>query len=291
MPLFDSHCHLQFKAFDANRDEVIGRCLEKGMQMLTVGTQRDTSAAAVELAKTGHGQIFAAVGLHPVHLHPRYVDEKEGAFKSREEDFDYAYYRELAQAPEVIAIGETGLDFYHMPEDMPREDVVKKQTEVFTQHIKLAQELNKAMVIHCRDAYRELVDLLKQYPGIRGTVHCFTGNEEEAELLLGLGLHIGFTGIITFPPRAENPQAQERLLEAVRRVPLERLLIETDAPYLAPAAYRGKQCEPWMVEEVAKKVAELKDLDIALIKNATAENAEKLFGIDRDPHTKSFIAW
>ena len=196
---------------------------------------------------------------------------------SREEDFDYAYYRELAEAPEVIAIGETGLDFYHLPEDVPREEVIKKQTEVFLQHIELAKEVNKAMVIHCRDAYRELADVLRQHPEIRGTVHCFTGTEEEAELLLSLGLSIGFTGIITFPPRAENPAAQERLLEAVRRVPLERLLIETDAPYLAPAAYRGKTCEPWMVEEVAKKVAELKGLDFVTVKNATAENAEKLF--------------
>lgn len=277
MSLFDTHCHLQFKAFDANRDEVIGRCLEKGMQMLTVGTQRDTSAAAVELAKTSHGQIFAAVGLHPIHLHPRFVDEKEGAFMSREEDFDYSYYRELAQAPEVIAIGETGLDFYHLPDDVSREEVIKKQTDVFVQHIKLAQEINKAMVIHCRDAYRELADLIAQNVGVRGTVHCFTGNEEEAEVLLGLGLHIGFTGVITFPPKASDPQAQERLLEAVRRVPLERLLIETDAPYLAPAAYRGKKCEPWMVEEVAKKVAELKGLDLVTVKNVTAENAEKLF--------------
>ena len=261
------------------------------MQMLTVGTQRDTSAAAVELAKTSHGQIFAAVGLHPIHLHPRFIDEKEGAFMSREEDFDDAHYRELAQAPEVIAIGETGLDFYHLPDDVPRDAVIKKQTAVFLQHVQLAKELNKAMVIHCRAAYRELADALRPHPEIRGTVHCFTGTEEEAEWLLGLGLHIGFTGIITFPPRAENPQAQERLLEAVRRVPLERLLIETDAPYLAPAAYRGKQCEPWMVEEVAKKVAELKGLDVAIVKNATTENAEKLFGISDNPHTKSFISW
>lgn len=279
MALFDTHCHLQFKAFDDDRDAVIGRCLERGMRMLTVGTQRDTSRTAVELAKTSHGRIFAAIGLHPVHLHPRFVDEQEGAFKSREENFDYAYYRELAQAPEVIAIGETGLDFYHLPDDVPREEVIKKQTEVFLQHVKLAQELNKAMVIHCREAYRELADLIAQYAGVRGTVHCFTGTEEEAEQLLELGLYIGFTGVITFPPKASNPEAHERLLEAVRRVPLGRLLIETDAPYLAPAEYRGKKCEPWMVEEVAKKIAELKGLDVTAVKNATAENAEKLFGI------------
>ena len=280
MSYFDTHCHVQFKAFDNNRDEVIGRCLERGMQMIAVGTQKDTSAAAVELAKTSHGQIFAAVGLHPVHLHPRYVDEQEGAFKSREENFDHDYYLKLARVPETIGIGETGLDFYHLPDDVPRDEVIRKQTEVFLAHIAVAQEAEKPLIIHCREAYGELADLIEKKFGanaLSGTVHCFTGNEEEAERLVALGLHIGFTGIITFPPRAQNPKAQERLWEAVRRVPFERLLVETDAPYLAPAAYRGAVCEPWMVEEVAKKIAELKNMDVNTIKNATTENAEKLF--------------
>tara|TARA_Y100000031_G_C8181497_1_gene366720 strand:- start:126 stop:1064 length:939 start_codon:yes stop_codon:yes gene_type:complete len=310
MPYFDSHCHLQFKAYDENRDEVIGRCLERGMQMLTVGTQKDMSKAAVELAKTCRGQIYASIGLHPIHLHPRYVDEKEGAFTSREEDFDYDFYKELAQDETVVAIGETGLDFYHIPEDIPREEVIEKQKDVFLQHIKLAQELNKAIVIHCRDAYKELADLLdneipllcKEGPGevskkanlkskignrkLKGTVHCFTGNEEEVERLIKRGLLVGFTGVITFPPRKSNPEAQERLLEAVRRVPLDQLLIETDAPYLAPAEYRGKRCEPWMVEEVAKKVAELKETDVQTIMQVTSENGHRLFGIDRNPDTR-----
>ncbi|OGL89353.1 hypothetical protein A3H75_02170 [Candidatus Uhrbacteria bacterium RIFCSPLOWO2_02_FULL_51_9] len=280
MSYFDTHCHLHFKAFDQDRDEVLVRCNERSMRMIAVGTQRDTSRAALELAQKNPGYIFASVGLHPVHLHPRFVDEQEGAFVSREEDFDANYYRALARAPEVVAIGETGLDFYHMPDDVPRDVVIKKQHDVFLAHIALAQEVGKPLIIHCREAYRELADVIERQYGaniVRGTVHCFTGNEEEVERLIALGFYIGFTGVITFPPKASNPETQARLLEAVRRVPLERLLVETDAPYLAPAAYRGKKCEPWMVEEVVKKIAELKEIDASVVEAATAENAANLF--------------
>ncbi len=280
MSYFDTHCHPQFKAFDNDRDEVLWRCKERDMRMIAVGTQRDTSQAALELAQKNPKYIFVSVGLHPVHLHPRFVDEQEGAFKSREENFDVDYYRTLARAPEVVAIGETGLDFYHLPNDVSRDVVIKKQHEVFLAHIALAQEMQKPLIIHCREAYRELADVIEHQYGahtLRGTVHCFTGNEEEAERLVALGFYVGFTGVITFPPKASNPEAHARLLEAVRRVPLERLLVETDAPYLAPAAYRGKKCEPWMVEEVVKKIAEIKVIDAVTVETATAENATHLF--------------
>ena len=280
MSYFDSHCHLQFKAYDKDRDDVIARCLDRGMQLTIVGTQKDTSHKAVELAKTCRGQFYAAVGLHPIHLHSTYVDESESNFKSREENFDYKYYKKLAQDESVIAIGETGFDFYHMPKDVPREEVEKKQKEVFLEHIKLAQELNKPLMIHCRDAYDSLFNAFKKQDGIRGSVHCFCGTWEEAEKLLNLGLHIGFTGNITFPPKKSEPEKQKQLIEVVKRVPLDRLLIETDSPYLAPSRYRGEKCEPWMIEETAKKIAELKGVDVSIIKQTTSENGQKLFGIE-----------
>ncbi len=278
--MFDSHCHLQFKAYEQDRTDVIARILKSNTKCLIVGTQKDTSAAAAELAAQYPDQFFASIGLHPTHLHSRYVDEKEGAFKSREEDFDYDYYKTLAQESSVVAIGEAGLDYYRMPDHVTEDEIRKKQREVFLQHIKLAEKLNKPMVIHCRDAYDDLYDVWKERkPSIQATVHCFTGNESEAEKLASLGLYIGFTGIITFPPRKSDPQAQERLLEAVRRVPMEQLLIETDAPYLAPGKHRGKRNEPWMVEEVAAKVAELKNMSADQVIEETEKNASTLFNV------------
>lgn len=256
---------------------MIDRVLESKTKCVVVGTQKDTSAAAVELCKKFPGQLFASVGLHPTHLHSRYVDEKEGAFTSREEDFDFNYYKHLAEDPAVVAIGETGLDYYRMPDHVSEKEIKKKQRDVFLDHIKLAEEVGKPMVIHCRDAYDDLAKLWKdREPSVKATVHCFTGNEQEVEMLTTLGLYIGFTGIITFPPRKSSPLTQERLLEAVRRVPLEQLLIETDAPYLAPGKHRGKRCEPWMVSEVAAKVAELKNVEVGSVMKTTTINAENL---------------
>lgn len=278
--MFDSHCHLQFKAYDEDQNEVIARILESKTKCIIVGTQKDTSAAAAELAKKYPNQFYASVGLHPTHLHSRHVDEKEGAFKSREEDFDFDFYKKLAQDPTVVAIGETGLDYFRMPDHVSEQEIKQKQKEVFLQHIDLAEEVNKPMVIHCRDAYDDLAELWKERnPKIKATVHCFTGNELEVEKLVSLGLYVGFTGIITFPPRKDDPEAQERLLEAVKRVPLEQLLVETDAPYLAPGIHRGKRCEPWMASEVAEKIAELKKIQKLDIINTTSSNAKKLFQI------------
>lgn len=274
--LIDTHCHIQFNAYKDDAGEVLKRCREKSMILNAVGSQRDTSVRAVEYAEK-YDFIWATVGLHPIHTHEDEVDEGEVKFKSREEDFDYEFYKKLAGHPKVIAIGECGLELYHVPENINKEKFLDKQKEVFLGQIKLAQELDLPLVIHVRDAHKEIMEVLKEQQNLKGVVHCYTGNWENAQIYLDMGLYLGFTGVITFPPKKTDPQAQTDLLEVVKNIPLDRILIETDAPYLAPQAYRGQRCEPWMVEEVAKKIAETRGQPLSDIENTVFSNAKKLF--------------
>ena len=311
--MIDTHCHLQFNAYKNDYEAVIKRCADKGVILNVVGSQKDTSARAVAYAEKNKN-IYATVGLHPIHLFKSHVDESEAKFDSRAEDFDYNCYKNLAQNKKVIAIGECGLDFFHQPEGMSREDVLKKQKETFLAQYELAQELDLPLVIHVRDpkpeallrfgagAHEEMVELLtviaskaKQSQNneriaaspsaprndntIRGVIHCYTANWHYAQKYLDLGLHLGFTGVITFPPKKTDPQSQLDLLEVVAKCPLGRLLTETDAPYLAPQAYRGQRCEPWMVEEVIKKIAEVKGVSPEEVVAITTKNAKALFNL------------
>lgn len=275
--MIDTHCHIQFNAYKTDSDEIIKKCLERNMILNVVGSQQTTSARAVECANK-YESVYATIGLHPVHLFPTHVDEAETSFDSRQENFDYEYYKKLAQDKKVVAVGECGLELFHLPEGFTQEEVLKKQTETFLLQYKLAQEMNLAMVIHVRDAHDQMIEVLKTLPHpIRGTIHCYTGDWKHAQEYLAMGFCLGFTGVITFPPKKSNPQIQLDLLEVVKNVPLDRMVVETDAPYLAPNEYRGKRCEPWMVFEVAKKIAEIKNLGAEEVNRITTENAEKLF--------------
>ena len=294
--MIDSHCHLQFNAYKNDVVAVIGRCCEKKMIMNVVGTQRDTSVAAVELAEK-YDNIYATIGLHPIHTTSTEVDEEEINFKSREEILDYEFYKKLASHPKVIGIGECGIELFHLPADADREAIVAKHSESFLLQAKLGQELNLPMVIHVRDAYEEMIDTLKKSISrlqsldqtspspsplrrggkIEGVVHCYTGDWPTAQKFLDLGLYLGFTAVITFPPRKTNPKADLDLKEVVEHCPLDKILIETDAPYLAPKKYRGQRCEPWMVEEVAAKIAEIRGLTKEEVIKITEENARRLF--------------
>lgn len=277
--MFDTHCHLQFNAYKDDAEKVIALCQTKGVILNVVGSQKDTSRRAVEYAAK-YNHVYATVGLHPIHLFKSHVDESEAKFDSRAEDFNYEYYKNLAQNKKVIAIGECGLDFFHLPEGVNKEDALKKQKETFLAQHELARELNLPLVIHVRNAHDGMIDLLKSLSlNIRGVVHCYTSNWENARQYLNLGLHLGFTGVITFPPKKTDPQSQLDLLEVVAKCPLDRILTETDAPYLAPQAYRGQRCEPWMVEEVVKKIAEIKNLSFAEVAEITVKNAKNLFNL------------
>ncbi|PIT88804.1 MAG: hydrolase TatD [Candidatus Magasanikbacteria bacterium CG10_big_fil_rev_8_21_14_0_10_36_32] len=277
--MMDTHCHVQFNAFKDDSAEVIKKCADKKIILNTVGSQLDTSRRAVKFAESFDG-VYATVGLHPIHLCSTEIDEEEIQFKSREEKFDIDIYRELAKHKKTIAIGECGLDFYHLPINMSRDEAFVLQKEAFIKQIELAQELSLPVVIHVRSAYQETIKILEELPyKIRGVVHCYSSNWRNAEKFLSLGLHLGFTATITFPAKKTDPQIQADLIETVQNCPLERILTETDAPYLAPQAYRGQRCEPWMVEEVVKKIAEIKKISYDKVNEITFANALKLFNI------------
>ncbi len=278
--LFDTHSHVQFKAFDDDRDEVILRCENEGVMLNTVGTQKSTSQAAVDLAEK-YEHVYASVGLHPIQKYVIPVKEEDTSFTARGEVFDFDFYDKLvSSSKKVIAIGETGLDKFHIPKDITEEEVFSHQKETFLQHYKLALKHDLPLVIHVRDAHEEMIELLQTLSSpIKGTIHCFSGNWGHAQQYLDMGLHLGFTGIITFPAKKTTPKPQLELLEVVKNIPEDNILIETDAPYLAPQAYRGKRCEPWMVAECAKKIAEVKGLSYKEVEEQTTNNAKKLFGI------------
>jgi len=276
--IIDSHCHLQFKTFDNNRGEVIVRSVEKGVIMNTIGTQMSTSKKAVDLA-IGNENIYATVGLHPIQMEKIDVEEETTMFVARGEDFDTEYYSNLIESSQkVVAVGETGLDAYHIPKDQKLEDVMEKQWGLFLKHVELAKKYNLPVVIHVRDAHDEMIERLR---GLRETmsavVHCFTGTWEQAQSYLDMGFHLGFTGVVTFPPKKTDPKPQNDLLEVLDKVPVDRILVETDAPFLAPQAYRGKQSEPWMTEEVVRFIAKRRGIEFENFRQITVENTLNLF--------------
>src|SRR3989339_1000813 len=274
--MFDTHCHIQFKGFNDDCGEVIKRCKEKDCVMFAVGTQKDTSKKAAEFAQK-YDNVYAIVGLHPIHSTSTEVDEEETSFVSREEEFDYEYYKNLASQPKVVGIGECGIELFHLPKDKNKEEISEKQKKGFLAQIKLAKELNLPMSIHVRDAYKEVLQIVSKEEKIKGVIHCYTGDWTTAQKFLNLGFYLGFTGVITFPARKSSPKATSDLLEVVKNCPLDRILVETDSPYLAPQAYRGQRCEPWMIEEVVKKIADIKNMGFGEIMEKVEENTKKLF--------------
>ena len=276
--LIDTHCHIQFKAYQDDREVVLGRCAEKGLVMNVIGTQQSTSQKAVELAES-RDDVYATIGLHPIQTEKITVEEETTMFVARGEDFDMEFYDTLVRSSnKVIAIGETGLDAYHVPKDQELSAVMDKQWGLFLKHVELANRYELPVVIHVRDAHEELITRLQEQKiAIRAVVHCFTGNWEQAQAYLDMGFCLGFTGVVTYPIKKTNPTVQEQLLEVVDKIPLDRILVETDAPYLAPQAYRGQRSEPWMVGEVVKLFATRRGVSEEEMREITVRNAKQLF--------------
>ncbi len=280
MQYFDAHTHLQFAAYDEDREAAFERSYAVSVGMNLVGTQFDTSKAAVECAKT-HDEVWASVGLHPIHTSKSFHDEQElgvggKAFTSRGEQFDFDAYEKLALEPKVIAIGECGLDYFRLD-----EDTKKVQRENFVGQIELANTVNKPLMLHIRSgkhgevensAYDDAVELLKEHAKVQGDVHFFAGKWETAKKFLDLGFTLSFTGVITFASDYE---------EVVRNTPLNMLLSETDAPYVTPAPNRGKRNEPMYIPAIVQKIAEIKGLDVEEVRARILLNAQRIFKLDK----------
>jgi len=259
--LIDTHAHLNFKAYDPDRSDVIARVIQSDMKVINPASRLDNSHLAVNLAIKYPGRLYAAAGFHPIHLSDTEYDFK--AIKNFVQD----------NRKYLTAIGEIGLDYYRLPDDETRPGIITRQKEIFREQCQLANEQQLPLIIHCRDAYEDLLAELELIgPTHQGVIHCYLGTAELAKRFLDLGFHLGFTGIITFTN-------DNNLLDMVRTAPMDRLLIETDSPYLAPVPKRGQRNEPLFVKYVAAKVAELRQATIDDIIQATGENAIKLFNL------------
>lgn len=286
----DIHSHVNFSAFDADREEVIKRALENDTWVINVGTQIDTSRSAVELAGKYDEGVYAIVGLHPIHTSASYHDEKElgeggKEFTSRGETIDKDAYRELLKNPKVVGIGECGLDYYRLDYDS-----LERQKEMFIAQIELANEFGKPLMLHIRNgstgastelsrmsspqvtlnAYQDSLEILKKYAKVKGDVHFFAGTVEDAKAFLDFGFTLSFTGVITFTHDYD---------EVIKNTPLDMIMSETDAPYVTPVPHRGKRNEPVHVREVAKRIAEVKGVPEEEVKRAIFNNAKRVFGI------------
>ena len=252
--LTDSHAHVQVHQFDADRERVIADAFAAGVgRMVVPGVDLESSRAAVALAAVHSGRLFAGVGTHP---HDATTLTAEAL----------AAQRELARsAPGVVAIGEIGLDFYR---DLSPREV---QRAALVAQLDLARELDLPVILHNRESHAEMVALLREHgAGARGVFHCFIGDQQMARDALDLGFYLSFAGPVTFPKNTE-------LAEVAAWAPLERILVETDSPYLAPPPYRGKRNQPAYVTQVARHIAELRGLPFERLAAATTANAAALF--------------
>ncbi|HOK35428.1 MAG TPA: TatD family hydrolase [Candidatus Pacearchaeota archaeon] len=284
--LIDTHAHLNIAAFDKDRDEVIKRCFENKISMINIGTNLETSKKAVELVEKYPSDIYASIGLHPINLDTgllkRKVDKLEGG--SFETEFDYQKYKELAlqhgsgkAKSKVVAVGEVGLDYYLKPKTTGKKILFKeKQKELLLQEIKLAQELNLPVIFHCRMAHEDLLKILIsnfkfQISKLSGVVHGFVGTAEELEKYLEMGFYIGFNGIIF--KKIEGID----FVGNIKRTPLEKILIETDCPYLKAPDFPEERNNPLGVKLVAEYIAKIKKISFEDISNITTKNAQTLF--------------
>ena len=252
--LFDTHAHYDDEAFDPDRDAVLSALPEQGVGLvLNPGCDLPSSRKAAAYAQA-YPHVYAAVGIHP---------ENCGGFVPA----DIETLRELARQPKVAAIGEIGLDYY-WAENPPRD----LQQRVFRDQLALAEELDLPVIVHDRDAHRDCLDLVRAHPNARGVFHCYSGSLEDARVLLERGWMLSFTGSLTFHNARRAP-------EVAAWMPLERLMLETDAPYMAPEPYRGQRCDSAMIARCAEKVAQLRGISPEEVLRITLENGKRFFGI------------
>jgi len=254
--LFDTHAHYDSRQFNADRDEVLSGLKDRGVSLVVnPGCDIPSSRMAVELAEK-YPFVYAAVGFHP--------EELEGA-----ELADLNTIRELAAHEKVVAIGEIGLDYYWVKDEEGR----RKEQEFFRAQLALAEELNLPVIVHDREAHGDTLAIVKEFPNVRGVFHCYSGSVEMAQELVKMGWMISFTGVLTY-------HNARKAVEVAEAVPMERLMIETDAPYMAPVPHRGKRNDSGYVLHTCEKLAEIKGISTEECARITMENGRRFFGVN-----------
>ena len=252
--LFDTHAQYYAEQFDPDRDEVLSALPAANVGLvLCPGCDLESSRQSIALAEQ-YPFLYAAAGVHPedaLGLPDDWLEQVEA----------------MTQHPKVKAVGEIGLDYYW--QEVPRD----LQKEVFRAQLALAQRLDMPVIVHDREAHGDSLAIVKEFPGVRGVFHCYSGSVEDAKTLIKLGWHLSFTGTITFKNARKAP-------EVIAAVPLDRIMVETDAPYMAPTPYRGKRCDSRYVYRMAETIAQIKGLTTQEVEEATTENGKRLFGIE-----------
>ena len=277
---FDTHAHLNFANFVKDREEIVQKCLKENLWLINIGTNFFTSKKAIEIAQKYEEGVYAAIGLHPMNLTTTLIKQKidineieEKHSSPFEASFDYEGYKEMAKNKKVVAIGEIGLDYYWRPKTKKRlEDFKNNQKELFLEEMRLSRELDLPMIIHCRMAHEDLIVILKEQAlfydsNFKGVIHSFTGTWEQAKEYMALGFSIGFNGIIF----------KLDLKKVTKKIPINKILLETDCPYLSPPEYKKDRNDPFGVKLVAKEIARIKKLSLKEIADQTTKNAKKLF--------------
>jgi TatD DNase family protein len=261
---FDTHAHLDYPDYANDLSEVVAHAKAAGIsKIISIGTDLESSKRAIVLAEKFEN-VFAVVGWHPSNAHEAPDDIRNSL-------------RELAKHPKVVALGETGLDYHHLPGEKTEittdedKNYQRKQSEIFQQHLEIAVELGLNCVIHQRDAFDDTLAQLKPFAGkVRGVFHCFGESVERMKKVLEIGSQVSFTGIVTF----KNGQ---NVRDTVAATPLDKFMLETDCPYLAPVPYRGKRCEPAYVKEISETVAQVKNCSLEELSAATCKTALEFF--------------
>ena len=257
--LFDTHAHYDDERFDADRDELLRSMPENGVGLiLNPGCDVETSRKALSYART-YPHVYAAVGFHPENIEGMSDEAVEAGLKEIEM---------MAADPRVRAIGEIGLDYYWCKDPVER----KRQQAVFRAQMRMAGRLDLPVIVHDREAHLDCLTIAEQYPNVRGVFHCYSGSAEFAQRLLDLGWYISFTGVITF-------KNAKKALDVIRMMPMDRIMVETDAPYMAPVPFRGKRCDSSMIAYDAAKIAEVRGITAQEVLRAGCENACRLFSI------------
>jgi len=251
MELIDTHCHIYYDSYKKDIEEVIINASKHNVtKMICVGVDIISSKQSLDLANN-YSSVFASCGIHP--------------HESKDVKTNYLYkLEEITKSKKIVAIGETGLDYFYNHSDK------ETQKKTFIEQLELSKTLDYPAIIHCREAENDIIECIKLTNATKGVIHCFSGSRNFAEKLFNLGFMISFTGMVTF---------KNDISEILKDIPLNKFMLETDSPYLTPVPYRGKRNEPSMVEIIAKKIAEIKDVSISIIAKETTKNAEALFGL------------